>query len=90
MDKPICRLCGAKHYGREPHVFGEAAPSKADQRCSKCAEHKATIAELRAKIAGLEAKVSKKQPKDANIGKVDRREYMRQFMRDKRARAKQQ
>ena len=21
MDKPVCRLCGAKHWPKEPHVF---------------------------------------------------------------------
>ena len=23
MDKPTCRLCGAKHYLREPHDLGK-------------------------------------------------------------------
>ena len=84
----MCSLCRVAHWSREPHVFGPTQAKKADQACAQCATNRATIAELRAKIAGLEAKVSKKQPKDANIGKVDRREYMRQFMRDKRAKAK--
>ncbi len=32
MDRPICRLCGSKHYSTEPHVWGKDEPAKKVQR----------------------------------------------------------
>jgi hypothetical protein len=30
MDKPTCRLCGSKHWGNEPHAFGDTVVPDAD------------------------------------------------------------
>ena len=42
MDKPECRLCGAKHWSSEPHVFKTEGPK--DARISKKVQRKASAA----------------------------------------------
>ena len=33
MDKPKCRLCGAKHYSSEPHKFDEKSEIQSEVQC---------------------------------------------------------
>jgi hypothetical protein len=104
MDKPVCRLCGGKHYAREPHVFRSVEPVEDLAKpvpCQGCAKHRLTIAELRARIAELEGLVADPVSRHANnepvsnvlapsvSTSVSRKEYMRDLMRAKRAKAKE-
>jgi hypothetical protein len=75
MDKPTCRLCGAKHFAREPHVFGKS------EECEGCAQSKLTIAELRARIKTLESvtNVTSNVTNRNHVTKRNRAEYMREY-----------
>lgn len=78
MDKPICRLCGAKHYASEPHQLTDDVNTPAVNRPSVNTEVnrlKRRIVELEARIAELEGR----KPKP------DRKAYMREYMRRRRA-----
>lgn len=44
MKKPLCRLCGERHYAHEPHIFGD----EPDRARSSVGEHR-TVAP---KVAG--------------------------------------
>lgn len=80
MDKPACRLCGAKHYASEPHAFGgvklteprkpnvSVASKPNAVQCERCAVLEREVAELRGKLES-------------------RRVYQREYMRKRRSNA---
>ncbi len=85
LDKPVCRLCGAKHFSYEPHVFKDSVevergvlakpvanpnvPVKRNQAVTTCNQCVTKDAE----IARLRNQLEKKP------AKRDRAEYMRGY-----------
>ena len=47
MDKPECRLCGAKHWSNEPHAFESAAkPKPARKDSSESPKKKSKLSQV--------------------------------------------
>ena len=90
MDRPVCRLCGVKHFAREPHVFsGSTVEPEKPIPCRECKANRITIVELKARIRDLEAlNADPVSIPPASKQSVSRKEYMRNLMREKRAKAK--
>jgi hypothetical protein len=83
MDKPRCRVCGEKHWSNEPHKLEDIVPTAAQR-----AEHSVrTNLELLSKIKLLEAENGLLKAKLARLElpKGDRKAYMREYMRKRRA-----
>jgi hypothetical protein len=82
MSAPKCRVCGEAHWSSEPHKFKEVVPTK-EQREEF---GKQTNLELLSRIKVLEAENGLLKQKLANLEgpKVDRKTYMREYMRKKR------
>lgn len=98
----MCALCHTEHWLREPHSFGKSVVATPDRHGAtqalkarimeletELAERDAQIAELqRVKLVETVSKTSVKPANIATVSKPDRREYMRNLMREKRAKAK--
>lgn len=66
MKAPVCRLCKAEHWAREPHVWGKVAdapPDRVERKvkppkgCQQCAEYELVIREQAEEIVKLAAQL---------------------------------
>lgn len=96
MDKPRCKLCDTQHYASEPHAF-ESKP--ANKRVSTVNTKRLAAQvnkprvqpsfELEAEIGRLKARIAELEAENALLRKPkrDRKAYMREYMRRRRANA---
>ena len=63
MDKPKCRLCGAKHYSNESHKFDEKSEIQSEVQC------KAAPASGSVSSVGLEQDTGEKSKMPGVTGK---------------------
>jgi DnaJ-class molecular chaperone len=87
VDKPVCRLCGGRHYASEPHKF-EVSPANSvntaevNRLRGEVSRLTAENGELRIRVAELESEL---EALSVVRPKRDRKAYMREYMRKRRA-----
>lgn len=76
MDKPVCRVCGAKHYAAEPHVFAKEV----------VVHSKSLVVHKPAMVVHTSQDGSPQTTRHGKYVNMDkRRAYKREWMRAKRA-----
>jgi hypothetical protein len=92
MEKPVCRVCGAKHWGREPHVFEKGSSKFVPVVEEGGGTGKGDSPRKQIKSSSVETAGS------STVAGSTRKEYLRNYMRDymakrraeRRKRAKQE
>jgi len=97
MDKPLCQLCGSRHYSRESHKFSGESEDVQEPEPRPPKEVKAEVVRdvqvlqdgLGEKREGTKISPSERSKawrlKNAEKHKEYQKTYMREFMRKKRS-----
>lgn len=85
MEKPKCKVCGVRHYNREPHVYEGAESVKAKGRVTKNLTSRVTAGSV---IPNGISKQERWKRRNAKKHQEYRREYMRAYRKRTKDRQK--
>lgn len=95
MDKPLCRVCGQKHWNSEPHRFGSVGSPSAQQSASRSRDSGGDAVRPGVPAVSVKGGDSATEEKLERLAELEareadrkrkHREYMREYMRKYRER----